>query len=185
VRRFFAWLRKECGVKYGYERSHPCGDDGKTFAPHANLLFVQSSGKRGRLDVAEFRRVWAEIVGGKELLDQETGAGKVDLQLMFYTLHETAGRFGIGGFVHKLQYIERPFPGWMWAGARSRWLGDFPFRGEKVPRSMSSENVCPTCHQEYRMVRMSPGDAAATEAEFRAGTLRGFCDRRHGVFRES
>ena len=134
VKAFITYLKAEHGFMYGYCRSHPTGDDLSVFAPHANLLWVQRPGWRGKLPVDMLRKAWAKIIG----------ADVVVLHCQFIDTQSVKGRRKLQ---HCVKYIERPFAGWMWLGAWGCWYGKFP-RG-KYGGVYGDANTCPTCGEPY------------------------------------
>ena len=104
LRAFVTWAKKNLGLKFGYVRTHPCGDRSDIFHPHANLIFVQRDGFRGKLPVDAIQAEWARILGY---------AGKVVIHVQFVNASKHLGKL-----VHHVRYIERAFPDWEWPASR-------------------------------------------------------------------
>lgn len=162
---FLEELENGFGMVFAYARSHPTGDDGVEWHPHVNIAWVQREGFSGKLDVGVLRRIWSRCLG--------LGVtGSVDLHVSYADLESDRGR---ARWIHWLQYVERPFPGWNWAGCRSRWFG-------KYPRGLADRGAhsCPLCQEQYRLEMMSRHESALTWEQYRAGTLEGWHRGRDG-----
>jgi len=170
VREFVSWLKQSQGFRFGYVRSHPEGDEHPgLFHPHVNLVWVRDPALARKVDLVAFRAAWARVLGH---------AGEVDIFCQYFKLQE---RRGVVAFMHKLRYIERPFPGASWPGMRARWYGAI---GGKVSPD-SGERVCPKCGGPYSLVRLSPGAERECERAFQTGELPGFQTKRDGFSNEA
>ena len=142
-REMWRRLKNLYGATWAYERSHPCGDDGEEFAPHANFIFVQR-GWKGELPHAAIRADWAGILGWE---------GPVDVFLEYVNLGADGG---IAQLRHHVRYNERHFPLWIWPGCHGRWYGKAPgLRPDVVAKR--AKGVCPCCGRAYR-IREAAGE---------------------------
>lgn len=137
VRTWIKWAKKNLGLKYAYLRTHPCGDDGRYFAPHANLIFAQDKAlpgwRPGQLPLERIRAAWAQILGYE---------GEVNIHAQFVDSRGVEGRKRLA---HHVRYIDRHFPGWHWRGQASRWYGKAP----KLLETDEKRGHCPVCDGEY------------------------------------
>jgi hypothetical protein len=131
LRAFWSVLKKKGGAVWAYQRTHPCGDDGLTWHPHANFIFVQRK-KTGNLNPDDLRREWAAIIGFD---------GEVNLFCHWADCSDWTGRAKLR---HHSRYTERHFPGWTWAGLRGRWYGKAPKLDAPAARSRA-KGICPCC----------------------------------------
>jgi len=145
---FIASMKRDMALTWAYVRCHPAGEDGKTFAPHANILW-QSSVHRGALDLDTIHRLWAQALDAKR---------EVVLYASFFRLADFAGCTGLR---HWCNYVERCFPGWTWAGQWSRWYGSYPPAPDKE-QAARAEHCCPECGLGYTYT--APDGAALMSA---------------------
>lgn len=146
LRDMFSWMKENLGTEWAYQRSHPAGDDGSEFHPHANFIFVTKI--RGKLPVEEIRKKWAKIIEYK---------GEVDIHVNYLNRRLT------GKIFEKIRYIERPFPNWNWRGTWGKWYGTIPELPEKEEKK--DAGVCPYCGQEYEYRQQTSNEMEATIQE--------------------
>jgi len=127
-----AWrLLKEIGADWAFCAVHPVGEDGRTFHPHLNFLWVPRDGFRPFIDVEWLRVQWSFVLG-------------VDVSVVY---HQFSGHFG--KVQHWARYVSRTFPGWHWWTGPVRWYGHYP----KVQRKPCP---CPKCGEYPRYVGTIP-----------------------------
>lgn len=137
LKRLVKAMERVFGLEYAYVRVHPTGDDGRTWHPHINLLWVQKWGRgQGRFSKSSLdslRRIWGGIVG-------------VDLAVVHTSYRTRRSKRALASFMHTIEYVERSFPGWRWQGLRGRW-----FRSKRVPAALDLDAptlYCEICGSE-------------------------------------
>jgi len=152
LRNLVKALESEFGLEYAYCRIHPTGEDGRSWHPHINLLWVQKWGSVGRFSrrlLSRLREVWADVLGVPDVVVHTS-----------YRHRRTT--HAIAAYLHTIEYVERAFPGWRWQGLRGRW-----FRSKRVPSPVELESppslFCAVCGSEleYR------GDSWASDRLWR------------------
>lgn len=143
LRDMIKLLQVNCGLTWAYCRSHPCGEDGKTFAPHANLLWA-STMKGGLLDPALLSSLWSAALS----LSVE-----VVLHASYINLSAAIGPMRLE---HACSYVERAFPGWSWQGQWARWYGQH-VPALKPREVRERERTCCCCGSPFTWG--SPADA--------------------------
>lgn len=131
LRAFWQVLRDKFGAVWAYQRSHPSGEDGVTWHPHANFIFVQRT-KGGQASVQNLRAEWGKIIGYD---------GDPNLFCHWADCGDWTGRAKLR---HHCRYTERHFPGWTWPGLAARWYGKAPKPDKPAARSRA-KGVCPCC----------------------------------------
>jgi hypothetical protein len=135
LRQFIADIKVHLGCTWAYCRSHPCGEDGKTFAPHANIIW-NSSQKGGRIDPAQIARLWRAALSSA--VDPVLHVSYINL-----TRHP-----GPQQLQHACAYIERCFPGWSWLGQWSRWYGQYPKELDQEKQA-EADHHCAVCGSSF------------------------------------
>jgi hypothetical protein len=156
--KFWEYLKASQNAKWAYVRSHPTGDDGREFAPHANIIFAQTL-TGGALDADELRTAWSACLGW----DQE-----IDVHLGFCN---ASSKLGATKLAHHCRYVERHFPGWRWAGQFGRWYGARPPKRPE-PQKKRERGTCPLCGKMCQGVSLDEQDLdviAVTEFYLFAG----------------
>lgn len=142
-------MRAILRMDYGLDSMHPVGDDGVTFHPHHNFLYVAIGRKSPyptKPQLARIREVWADILGIEESELETKGCevkyrGEVVIWHKYVKWHETAKR------KHMCRYYTRPFPGWAW------WRGNsiVPV-GRRVKRRRREKPPCGECGKKTHTI---------------------------------
>lgn len=153
------YLRVRESLVFAYYRGHPCGEDGETFHPHANLLMVR------RQD----RGPWVDADGLKQAWGRALGLTVPAVAYVSYLRLDSA--VGLRKLRHRVRYIERTFADWTWRGATSRWYGRYPRLGAPAPE-LGDLRVCPVCGVEFRLSALTSADREQVRGLFlRAGWI--------------
>lgn len=152
IDRLLRYMRKELALEYAVERTDPCGEDGETWHPHSNLLWIRKNGFRGYLEptqLAALKAKWASIVYGTK----ETNGKPISVHTAFST-DEARIR-------HWCSYMGRTWSQWeddFPYHLRIKWLGHPP---KTPPKEVA--RPCEKCGKD--VCRMQFGsEAAALEA---------------------
>lgn len=144
-----SWIheaKEAFGLIWAYCRTHPCGEDGERFNPHANILWGRGPGFRGEIDVARMRDVWNRSLG-------RDPRRTVNVKTAFIVLKS---RKGVAQLNHWLRYMERGFPGWTWAGLWGRWYGSYPKKLDSTP--VRRDHRCIRCGHPVEWLTPSQGE---------------------------
>jgi hypothetical protein len=150
--RLLRYMKKELGFDYGVERTDPCGDDGETWHPHVNLLWIRRQGFRGFIPPAELKALktkWASIVYGTKDVSRKP--------ISVYTAFTTDE----ARILHWCSYMGRTWSRWeedFKYHLRIKWLG----RAPKTPKE-TNDGCCPRCGKEIQRMQFG-AEAAALEA---------------------
>lgn len=128
--RLKAWkvLREKFGALYGFEASHPIGDNDNKFHPHLNFIWVQRKGWSPYIDVNSLRLEWSAILGVK-MSDVYSQYSESPRRIRFWC-----------------NYVTRIFPGFHWWTGRLRWYG-------KYPKKIKFEQIiCSVCKMPFQVV---------------------------------
>ncbi len=144
LRSLIAYLKKNFDLEYAAERSDPCGEDGTTWHPHVNLLWVRRSGK-GFIEDADLDSIkarWAKIIGLKpgDPIDVRTAYSRKERKIGFWC-----------------RYLGRPWPRWAKGQKymlRVKWFG----RPPKVEKEKGG--LCPKCGLDVICMQVGTQQAA-------------------------
>lgn len=159
IDRLLRYMKKELALDYAVERTDPCGEDGETWHPHVNLLWIRRQGFRGFIkpeQLADLKAKWASIVYG----------GKTTKPISVHTAFSTDE----ARIWHWCRYMGRTW---------SRWEEEFPYhlrikwlgRAPKTPIDVS-DSCCPKCAEEIVRMQFGSVEAAADAAKWTYQRLR-------------
>lgn len=164
------WLWSAWGLDWALGSFHPTGDKdkGKRFVPHLDLLCVRKpavAGSTGYYDKPAFdglmallRWQWGKILGYRSPVN------------VYYGYVNPRDRHHGARVQHRVQYNQRPFPGWSWwRGQAPRWWGNRPGRPMTCPHCQVEvpddhegdwcpscgawlADCCPKCGKPYRFL---------------------------------
>lgn len=138
-------LRGVLGMDYGLDSAHPVGEDGTTFHPHHNFLYLAKR-KRSpfptKPQLGEIRKIWADILEIEES-ELETKGNEVTYNGAVVIYHKYVKWDEIGRRKHMCRYFTRPFVGWSW------WRGNSIVRlGRKLPKKEKVRPLCGECGKQ-------------------------------------
>ena len=174
IRQLVSYMKKHLQLQYAVERSDPAGEDGETWHPHVNLLWIRLDGK-GFLDpdvLDALKARWKKIL--------KMRADDVSNVYTQFSSHDAKLR-------HWASYLGRCWPRWVEGHKyllRVKWFG----RPPKV-EDAGGEHLCKLCGEEVVVLRFGSLEAAeemaargvdVVRAEYQAGLdeLRKLAERR-------
>jgi hypothetical protein len=192
-RRLMDRFKKDFSFDYGVERSDPAGEDGVTWHPHINLLFVRKD-RRGWTDEAEVRRAWKDLLYASDLKEirRATNAGEIGLEESLLRLLEIEAQpvdihLEYNAAVKKIRfwcdYLGRPWPRWAEGHKymlRVKWFGNRPTRPER-----EKDYKCPRCGLKVYTLQLGSEDAAQQMATMGYARIRDECEDRTRHFSRS
>lgn len=151
IDRLLRYMKKELALDYAVERTDPCGEDGETWHPHINLLWIRRQGFRGFIkpeQLAALKAKWASIIYG----------GRTDRTVSVHTAFSTDE----ARIWHWCRYMGRTWSRWeeeFKYHLRIKWLGRPPKTPEEV-----KDSCCPKCSEEIVLMAFGTPEAAAAAA---------------------
>ncbi|MBA7544723.1 hypothetical protein ES705_37084 [subsurface metagenome] len=135
-------LKRDYGLRYGVESSHPIGDDENIFHPHMNFLWIQKAEFMHKLNLRKLQASW------KKIIKTEKEVEKIDIYNHWYK-----NRYKI---IHLVGYVVRAFPGWkFWRGQATRWYGEFPREKDIDYESYDPDDwICPDCGKKIEFIEL-------------------------------
>lgn len=146
-RKVWMVLKSKFGGSYGFEASHPIGENQSKFHPHLNFIWIQKNGYSPFIDVEMLRQEWSTIL-------------KVDEADVYTQYTSSPARI-----MHWCKYVTRVFTGYSeWTG-RTRWYGSYPKSNQIEP------SVCPDCKCRIKVIGRI--DADVVRDYYKYGYLMG------------
>lgn len=147
LQRLMAYLKEYHGLEYAVERTDPCGEDGTTWHPHANLLWIKKNGKSWveEAEVQAIKDRWKRILG-------EHPENPINVYFQYAPSSKPRRR------KHLYSYLGRTWPSWeaeLRYHLRIKWFGKAPKRPDRV-----KDYHCKKCGLEIAKVKCGTLEAA-------------------------
>lgn len=157
IARIVGYMRKSLGLGYAVERTDPCGEDGVTWHPHINLLWVRRDGFRSGFitpdQLAALKARWARIVYGAP--EKGSPPRPINVYTQFATQEDK--------ILHWCSYMGRTWSRWEEEfpyHLRIKWLGAAP----TTPPKPAVDMCCQKCGAETLRMQCGSPDAAKAAA---------------------